>query len=202
MAKAPAMKIVPRKVADLVPYAKNAREHSEEQLGQIAESIKRFGFTIPVLVDESLGIIAGHGRVEAAKRLGMVDVPTILAAGWSDEQKRAYVIADNKIGLNSDWNLDILKGELVALSEVGADLATLGFSALELSDLMAIEPAPETPRRSGLGKPVIQFNIVFDDEQQQQAWFNFVRKLKADYPDAETLGERLALFIEAQNGAL
>lgn len=198
---APSLTVIQRKVADLTPYENNARTHSDEQLAQLGESIKEFGFTVPALVDENGGIIAGHGRVEAAKRIGMVEVPVIVAAGWGDAQKRAYVIADNKLALNSGWDMDKLKGELTALSDMGRDLTTLGFSSLELGDLMTVD-APAAPKRGGrgLGSPVIQFNIVFDNDAQQQAWFAFVRELKASYPDADTLGERLQLFIEARNG--
>ena len=112
---------------ELVPYAKNSRTHSDEQILQVANSIREFGFTNPVLIDENLGIIAGHARVMAAKKLELLDVPCIRLAHLSDQQKRAYVIADNKIALNSGWDKDLLAMELSALSTMDFDMSLLGF---------------------------------------------------------------------------
>ena len=101
-----------RPLAALIPYARNARTHSEEQVAEIAASIREFGFTNPILVDGDNGIIAGHGRVLAARKLGMADVPVIELAGMSEAQRRAYVIADNKLALNAGWDRDVLSLEL------------------------------------------------------------------------------------------
>lgn len=120
------MQIEPRPVADLVPYARNSRTHSAEQIAQIAASIEEFGFTNPVLIDPEGGIIAGHGRVLAAQALGMTEVPTIVLSHLSDAQRRAYVIADNKLALNSAWDHDLLRSEVLALGEE-IDLDLLGF---------------------------------------------------------------------------
>ena len=122
-------------VAALVPYAKNARTHSPEQVAQIARSIEQFGWTFPVLVDEQKTIIAGHGRVLAAQKLGLVEVPTMVAAGWTDEQRRLYVIADNKLGLNAGWDDAILALEITDLQAADADLALTGFSGDEIKQL-------------------------------------------------------------------
>ena len=100
----PADKVEKWKIAKLIPYARNARIHSDEQIGQIAASIKEWGWTTPVLVDERGGIIAGHGRTLAAQKLGMTEVPVMVAKGWSETKKRAYVLADNKLALNAGWN--------------------------------------------------------------------------------------------------
>ena len=116
----PADKIERRSIASLTPYPRNARTHSDEQIGQVAASIREWGWTIPILVDESGGVIAGHARLLAAKKLGLPDVPVMVASGWSDAQKRAYVLADNKLALNAGWDEDLLMGEL-------ADLRTLDF---------------------------------------------------------------------------
>jgi ParB-like chromosome segregation protein Spo0J len=107
----PADKVERRKVKDLVPYAKNARTHSEEQIDQIARAIEQWGWTVPCLVDEKGGLIAGHGRVLAAKQLGLDEVPVVVARGWSAAQKRAYVIADNKLTENGGWDDDLLAGD-------------------------------------------------------------------------------------------
>lgn len=147
MEHAGAREVVWRPVADLVPYARNAREHSDDQVEMIAASIQRFGFNAPVLIDEDGGIIAGHGRVMAAHRLGWEQVPTIELAHLSEEEKRAYVIADNRIAEESTWNDDLLAEELKALDDLDFDLGTIGFSDKELAKLMA-EPDPQR-RRGG-----------------------------------------------------
>ncbi len=125
-----------RPVDGLVPYARNSRTHSEEQLEQLAESITEWGFTMPVLVDEAGGIIAGHGRVMAARRLGMAEVPVIVASGWTDAQRRAYVIADNKLALNAGWDMDMLAAELRDLGGEGFDLGLTGFDGEELLNML------------------------------------------------------------------
>lgn len=135
--KWPADKVERRSVASLVPYARNSRTHSADQVDQIAASIREWGWTVPVLVDEQGGLIAGHGRVMAAKKLGIKEVPAMVAAGWSEAQKRAYVIADNKLALNAGWDNDMLKVELEELKGLEFDLNLTGFSGDELGDLLA-----------------------------------------------------------------
>lgn len=121
----------------LQPYAKNSRTHSDEQVGQIAASITEFGFTNPVLVDSKDGIIAGHGRLLAAKRLNLTEVPVIVLDYLTDEQRRAYIIADNKLALNAGWNEELLASELSSLQESGFDVSLTGFSDEELEDLLS-----------------------------------------------------------------
>jgi len=120
----------------LVPYTKNPRTHSEEQIAQIAASIREFGFTNPILIDGNQRIIAGHGRLAAAKEIGMETVPCIDLSHLTEEQKRSYLIADNKLTLNGGWNEDLLRIELTALKELGADLQLTGFDVTELADIM------------------------------------------------------------------
>lgn len=140
-----------RSIDLLIPYARNARTHSDEQVDQIAQSLQQWGWTNPVLVDESNNIIAGHGRVLAAKKIGIADVPVIIAEGWSEAQKRAYVLADNQLALNGGWDLEILKGELKAIDEMSFDLSLLGFDDLdellneETAGLTDPDAVPETP---------------------------------------------------------
>jgi DNA modification methylase len=133
----PADKVERRKVADLLPYARNARTHSPDQVAQIARSIDEFGWTIPVLVDADGTIIAGHGRVLAAKRLKLDTVPVMVATGWTEAQRRAYVIADNQLALNAGWDEDVLREELRALGEMGADLSLTGFDDVRLASFIA-----------------------------------------------------------------
>ncbi len=129
-------------VARLQHYAKNARTHSDEQVDQIAASIREFGFTNPILVDSADGIIAGHGRLAAAKRIGLDQVPVIVLDHLSDAQRRAYILADNKLALNAGWDEDLLAQELQELSGEGYDLSVIGFSDEELEDLLAEDGEP------------------------------------------------------------
>jgi ParB-like chromosome segregation protein Spo0J len=133
----PADAVERRPVSSLIPYARNARTHSDEQVAQIAASIREWGWTVPVLVDETDGIIAGHGRVLAAKRLGLTEIPVMVARGWSEAQRRAYVLADNKLALNAGWDTDLLKVELADLQGDGFDLDLIGFNGDELADILA-----------------------------------------------------------------
>ena len=146
----PADKVERRSVASLVPYARNPRTHGADQVELIAASIREWGWTVPVLIDEQGGLIAGHGRVLAAKKLGLKDIPAMGAAGWSEAQKRAYVIADNKLTLNGGWDDELLKVELDELGALDFDLALTGFSLDEIGALSGDAPAPggdgiETP---------------------------------------------------------
>lgn len=124
-------------VDKLVPYDKNPRTHSAEQIAQIAASIVEFGFLNPILVDATSGIIAGHGRLQAAKQIGLAQVPVVALDHLTDVQKRAYVIADNKLALNAGWDDELLRAEMTALEEEGFDLPVMGFSDDELSELLA-----------------------------------------------------------------
>jgi hypothetical protein len=131
----PADKVERWSIDKLTPYARNSRTHSDEQIGQIAASIKEWGWTTPVLVDEDGSIIAGHGRTLAAQRLKMTEVPVMVAKGWSDAKKRAYVIADNKLALNAGWDNEMLALELGELAELGFDLDLTGFTGDEIDAL-------------------------------------------------------------------
>ena len=126
-----------RKVETLIPYARNPRTHTEAQIAKIAASIVEYGWTNPILVDGGNGIIAGHGRLAAAHRLGLADVPVIELAHLSAAQKRAYVIADNRLTLDAGWDEEMLALELAELSEAGYELALTGFEDTELQDLLA-----------------------------------------------------------------
>ncbi len=133
-AKLPAYRALP--VSELIAFPGNPRVHSAEQVSRIAASITEFGFTNPILIDGRKGIIAGHGRLLAAQKLGLAVVPTIELRGLSDAQKRALVIADNKLALGSAWDSDLLAGMLLDLRSDGFDLALTGFDALELDGLL------------------------------------------------------------------
>ena len=131
------MNIEQVKLDALIPYARNSRTHSDAQVAQIAASIKEFGFTNPVLIDETGSIIAGHGRVMAARKLAITDVPSIRLTHLTDAQKKAYVIADNKLALNAGWDDEMLAVELTDLKDMGFDLDLTGFSTDEIEALLA-----------------------------------------------------------------
>ena len=145
-----------RKVAELIPYAANSRTHSDAQVAQIAASIKQFKFTNPILVDGANGVIAGHGRLLAARKLGMDELPVIELAHLSEAQKKAYIIADNKLALNAGWDNEMLALELGEIGDLGFDLDLTGFTDEEIAALMPeqIEPGltdedavPEVPEQ-------------------------------------------------------
>jgi len=145
-----------RDIARLIPYARNARTHSDAQVAQIAASIREFGWTNPVLVDGDNGVIAGHGRLLAARKLGISNVPVIELAGLSDAARRAYILADNKLALNAGWDEAMLALEVGDLAEIGVDLSLTGFDEGELAALAAKahggltdpDQAPEPPARA------------------------------------------------------
>ncbi len=130
----PADKVERKPIASLIPYARNARTHSDEQVAQIAASIREWGWTVPVLVDDAGGIIAGHCRVLAADKLGLADVPCMTATDWTDAQKRAYALADNRLSLSAGWDDDLLALELKGLAEWGFDLPLTGFNETEIAE--------------------------------------------------------------------
>ena len=122
-------------VSDLIPYARNSRTHSDVQVNKIASSIKEFGFLNPVLIDEDNGIIAGHGRVMAAQKLGLKEVPVLQIGHLSDTQKRAYIIADNRLALDAGWDEEMLRVEFAELAEDGFNLELTGFDIGEMADI-------------------------------------------------------------------
>jgi hypothetical protein len=149
----PADKIERVPVASLAPYARNARTHSDTQIGQIAAAIREWGWTTPILVDDAGMVIAGHGRLLAAERLGLDDVPVIVARGWSDAQKRAYVIADNKLAENAGWDEALLRLEGADLAALGFDLQLMGFTETELAGLTGAPADPTTTLAARFGIP-------------------------------------------------
>ena len=144
------MKIEQRPIGQLIPYINNSRKHSDEQVAQIAASIKEFGWTNPILVDGTNGIIAGHGRLSAARKLGMDSVPVIELAHLSEIQKKALIIADNKLALNAEWDNELLTLELKTLEKSDFNLDLLGFDVDDLRIVM------------GYGA---DFNVGTEDEQ-------------------------------------
>lgn len=150
------LQITYRPIESLIPYARNSRTHSDAQVAQIAASIKEFGWTNPVLIDGEGGIIAGHGRVMAGRKLGIKEAPCIVLDNLTEAQRRAYVIADNKLALNAGWDIELLKVELGDLNGLDFDLSLTGFDPGELANLLAEktegltdeDAVPEAPARA------------------------------------------------------
>ena len=167
------MKITQKKVTELIPYVKNSRTHSDEQVAQIAASIKEFGWTNPILVDGQNGIIAGHGRLLAARKLGHKEVPTIELSDLTETQKKAYIIADNRLALNAGWDDELLKLEINQLSELNFDLALLGFDEIELAKLFdQLEDEEEDELKEQSYNEVFNIIVECKDESEQEKIFN------------------------------
>ena len=164
----------------LIPYVNNSRTHSEEQISQIASSIKEFGFTNPVLVDNQNGIIAGHGRVLASKKLGLKTVPCIRLSNLSEAQKKAYIIADNKLALNAGWDNELLKIELTSIEDLGLSKDITGFVPDELKQIFYVPqlveeetvhfngeerftaPSPEEGKKNYDASTIRQIILIYD----------------------------------------
>lgn len=192
--------IVPRPIEALIPYARNARTHSDEQVAQLAASLREFGWTNPVLTDDEGGIIAGHGRVMAARKVleagatipnwpDPSKVPTIALGHLTPAQRRAYVLADNRLALNADWDRDVLAVELDELRDAGFDLDLLGFERAELNDLIGT-PNDNYGDRAGNDDTGVNYQEHFavlvscKDEAHQQEVFE---KLQADGYEVKVL---------------
>lgn len=165
------LKIKQMDVERLIPYAANSRTHSEAQIAQIAASIKEFGWTNPILVDGDDTIIAGHGRLLAARKLGMDKVPTIVIDHLSKAQQRALVIADNQLALNAGWDMGLLKAELEDLRFEDFDLELLGFDDAELTKLLD-DALPETKdAEEQLVDAVFEVAVTCKNEEEQERVF-------------------------------
>lgn len=146
MVKFPEYKITD--IEQLIPYARNSRTHSEAQVTKIAASIKEFGFLNPIILDGENGIVAGHGRVLAAKKLGMTELPCVDAKHLTEAQRRAYVIADNRLALDADWDAEMLRLEFAELADLGFDLELTGFELGEIDALNFDSSTQEAPESS------------------------------------------------------
>jgi ParB family transcriptional regulator, chromosome partitioning protein len=197
------LKIVYKPITDLIPYANNSRTHSDDQVLQIASSIKEFGFTNPVLVDDEGGIVAGHGRVMAAKKLNLKEVPTITLIGLTEAQKKAYIIADNKLALNASWDDEMLKLEFEALKELDFDLEMTGFDISELNfntanyDVLDDENLDKELDEMASGvKKALQIEFEPEDYQEAQELVKFWRSQGA------YVGYMLIQYLQSEKNKL
>jgi ParB-like chromosome segregation protein Spo0J len=162
----PADKVERWPLAKLIPYARNARTHTPDQVKQIAASMREWGWTIPVLADEQGGIIAGHARVMAAELNGYAEAPVMIARGWSDAKKRASVLADNQLAMKAGWNEELLGVELLELRNAGFEMPVIGFDASELEGLMReVAEAGYPALPEGDRAPYQQITFMLHDEQ-------------------------------------
>lgn len=189
--------IVKKATSGLVPYERNPKEHPEDQISQIAASITEWGWTVPIIIDQGDNVLAGHGRLYAAQKLGIDEVPCIVVKDWSDEQKRAYVIADNKIQENSNWNFNLLAEEINSLADAGYDLSSTGISEDDIELLSKIgsdeefnfdfnDPVSDAPSYDeGHSEPkktmegYVEFAVVMQEENKIRL-MTAIKKIKAD----------------------
>lgn len=156
------MKVEMRDITEINPDNRNSRIHSDEQITQLTNSIREFGFTNPIIIDEDNSVLAGHGRLRAATRAGMTEVPTLKLIGLSDVQKRAYIITDNKIGLNAEWDDELLQSELRELFNKEFDLASLGWNEREMLSFVG-DPLEGTDiEKDFVGAEEITFDDIDD----------------------------------------
>jgi hypothetical protein len=156
----------------LIPYAKNARTHTDAQIAAIAASMKEWGWTNPVLADEVGGVIAGHARILAARQLGITEIPVMVARGWSEAQKRAYVLADNKLALNAGWDDELLRLELGELKLDGFDLSLTGFGEVELGDILGPLGSGGSGSGRGAGSLSAEFGVPpFSVLNAREGWW-------------------------------
>lgn len=173
------LQIVYKNVDDLIPYARNAKIHDENNINLIAGSIKSFGFNNPVLLDGENGIIAGHGRVLASKKLGIKQIPTIELQGLSDAEKRAYIIADNRLTEKSEWDKDMLGLELADLKALNIDLDSIGFNENEVNELLGVEgELPEIEDRDAPMNKTVTF--TFDTEEDFEEVMSKIDQFKEE----------------------
>lgn len=173
-------------VNDLIPYARNSRTHSSEQVNQIASSINEWGFTTPVLIDTDNQIITGHGRTMAAKKLGMETVPCLVADGWTEAQKKAYVIADNKLALNAGWDDELLALEISDLQEADFNIDLTGFALDELVGFDEDEEDFEPDLNSDDREPIRNMTFTVSDEQHEI--IESILKLAKEYEPKDPMG--------------
>lgn len=179
------LQVAYRKRSELKPYERNARTHSDRQVRQIADSISKFGFTNPILIDEDGGIIAGHGRWAAAEILGIDEVPTIPLSGLSDEDRRAYILADNKLAMNAGWDQELLALEMGELYELGFEMSLLGWEAAEVETYTGNVPGAEFPTLAGKALPEMrEMNFIVHNRQFER--INEALKLAKDAGGGES----------------
>lgn len=180
------LEIIYKNIDELLPYINNARTHDEMQINQIASSIKEFGFNSPIAIDNDNVILCGHGRLLGAKKLGLKEVPTVCLSHLTPQEKKAYILADNKIALNSGWDFDLLKLEFEDLKSVDFDLELTGFNTEEIENILNSEDEDSEDEETSddldlnfLDGFSEKYNIVIECENQEEAEA-FAKRFKPD----------------------
>jgi len=176
------------------PYPGNPRR-AKAAVSKVKASLAEFGFQQPIVVDKAMVIIVGHTRYQAARELGLTKVPVVVADALTDAQAKAYRIADNRTGAEAEFDLEKLAVELRDLQDLEYNIGTLGFDAAELDDLIGEKDDGVPAEDPGLGNPVISYQLIFETEAEQAVWFDFLRWLKAEMPQQETISARLTRFL-------
>lgn len=188
-------------ISDLKPFPHNPTTHSDDQIAVLVASIQEYGFRGSITVDDTHTILAGHGRVEAAKLCGLDKLPCMIADGLTAAQKQAYVIADNKIAQMAGLDVGILEMAIDNLIDDNFDIDLTGYKEWEIAQLLEDAKGGSGEgggdEGNGSGGPVVSITLVFDNEQQKEKWYAFLRILKQQYPDALTAAQRLVEHIES-----
>ena len=194
------MTVVEKKLSELVPYEKNPR-HNDEAVKYVKNSIKKFGFKVPIVIDKDGVIVAGHTRYKASLELGLETVPCVVADDLSEKQIKAFRLVDNKTAEKAYWNFDLLNDELLDLN-MDFDMSDFGFVNVlddsqddeeEEEDVLDDEDDSESEESPSYR---ITYEIVFNDEEEQKKWYSFINFLKKKYPECETISERIIKEIE------
>jgi len=190
------MNIIEMKLSDLKPYEKNPRKN-DASVPKVMESIKQFGFKVPIVIDKDNVIVTGHTRFKASQKLGLKTVPCVIADDLTPEQIKAYRLADNKVSEFSVWDYELLAGELGELGDM-FDMGELGFN-LDMEELQEQwaeeEEAPEPKEQPKERGYAICYELTFNNEQEQEEWYEFLGALKRKFPDVDTIAERVLIAV-------
>lgn len=194
------MEIKMMNVEDLIPYINNPR-HNENAIDKVASSIKEFGFKVPIVIDKDKVVVTGHTRLLASKKLGLEQVPCVVADDLSKAQIKAFRLADNKVSEFSTWDMELLKVELEELEELNFEVSDLGFEFMSIDQLdiptfddFDDEEEDEEEEEETSSEGIIQYNIIFNNKEEQETWHEFIKFLRENY-EGETISERLTEYI-------
>ena len=194
------MEIKMMNVEDLIPYINNPRRN-ENAIDKVASSIKEFGFKVPIVVDKDKVVVTGHTRLLASKKLGLEQVPCVVADDLSKAQIKAFRLADNKVSEFSTWDMELLKVELEELEELNFEVSDLGFEFMSMDQLdiptfddFDDEDEEEEEEEETSSEGIIQYNIIFNNKEEQETWHEFIKFLRENY-EGETISERLTEYI-------
>ena len=195
------MKIIEMEIGKIKPYEKNPRKN-DASVPKVMQSIKEFGFKVPLVIDKDNVIVTGHTRYKAAIKLGMTHVPVLIADDLTPEQIKAYRLADNKVSEFSVWDYELLAGELGELAD-SFDMGELGFS-MDLEEMQhgwdEEEEAPEPKEKPERGYAIC-YELTFNNEQEQEEWYEFLGMLKRKFPDVDTIAERVLIAVRDWSNA-